>query len=105
MGRAEITTPGENRKCRFSVVTEYCYKQGGESVVETTWFKLGAWEGRNKPDLTQLQPGIWVEVTGRVRTYKYEGADGVEKSGWEVLANTVEILPREDSPMQPQRNY
>lgn len=104
VGRAEITTPGDTRKCRFSVVTEYCYRQGGEPVVETTWFHLGAWEGKNKPELEQLQPGTRVYVVGRIRTYKYTGADGTERSNWEVIANRVEILPKDDDPMQPQRN-
>lgn len=104
VGRAEITTLGDNRKCRFSVVTEYCYKQNGEPVVELTWFNLGAWEGKNNPDLSLLQPGTWVHVLGRVHTYKYTGSDGTERSNWEVNATRVEILPKEDNPMQPQRN-
>ncbi len=104
VGRAEIATPGDTRICRFSVVTEYCYKQGGEPVIETTWFRLGAWEGKNKPDLDKLQPGTWVHVLGRIRTYKYTAPDGTERNNWEVMANRVEILEREDTPMQPQRS-
>ena len=104
VGRAEITTPGDTRKCRFSVVTEYCYRQNGEPVVETNWLHLGACEGTNKPDLEQLQPGTRVYVVGRIRTYKYTAADGTERSNWEVIANRVEILQKDDDPMQPQRN-
>jgi single-stranded DNA-binding protein len=42
-------------------------------------------------------------VSGRVRTYKYATADGVEKSSWEVFARRVSILEPDDDPVQPQR--
>lgn len=44
-----------------------------------------------------------MQVSGRVRTYKYTTADGVEKSSWEVFARRVSILEPDDDPVQPQR--
>ena len=40
---------------------------------------------------------------GRVRTFRFTMADGAERSGWEILARRVTILPSDDDPVQPQR--
>ena len=71
--------------------------------MDTTWFNVTAWEGKNIPDLRPVVRGTIVQVTGRVRTYKYTTADGEEKSSWEVIARRVTILEPDDDPVQPQR--
>lgn len=105
VGRSDITATGDAQKCRFSVVTEYCTRKGGETVVESTWFNVNVWEGRGMPDLSQIQAGCWVSLLGRVRTFKYVTPDGEDRTSWEVNAFRVEILPREEERMQPARSY
>ena len=72
---------------------------------DNTWFNVTAWEGKNVPDLREVVRGTIVQVIGRVRTYKFTTADGVEKSSWEVFARRVTILQPDDDPIQPQRIY
>lgn len=103
VGNASYNRIGESQVCRFSLATDYAYKdRDGNPVVDTTWFNITAWEGKNMPDLRQIVRGAIVQVNGRVRTFKYTMADGTEKSGWEVFARRVAILEPDDDPIQPQ---
>ena len=104
VGTSTLTRVGESQVCRFSLATDYSYKdRDGNPVVDTTRFNVTAWEGRNIPDLRSVVRGAIVQVSGRVRTYKYTTADGVEKSSWEVFARRVSVLAPDDDPLQPQR--
>ena len=104
VGQSSLNRIGDAEVCRFSLVTEYSYKdRDNNPVVDTTWFNITAWEGKNMPDLRQIAKGVIVQVAGRVRTFRYTMADGAERSGWEILARRVTILPPDDDPVQPQR--
>ena len=104
VGLTSLNRVGESQVCRFSLVTEYSYKdRDNNPVVDTTWFNITAWEGRNMPDLREITKGAIVQVAGRVRTFRYTMADGAERSGWEIFARRVTILPPDDDPVQPQR--
>ncbi len=70
--------------------------------MDTTWFNVTAWNGRNVPDLRAIVKGAIVQVYGRVRTFKFTMADGSERSGWEVLARRVTLLEPDGDPIQPQ---
>ena len=59
--------------------------------------------GKNMPELHLIGKGVIVQVAGRVRTFRFTMADGAERSGWEILARRVTILPSDDDPVQPQR--
>ena len=73
VGQSSLNRVGDSQVCRFSLVTEYSYKdRGNNPVVDVTWFNITAWEGKNMP-------------------------------GWEILARRVTILPPDDDPVQPQR--
>ena len=101
VGRAEVNTVGNSRVCNFSVVTEY---SGME--LETTWFNVSAWGSREvMPDLNTIQKGCWVYVTGRLRLRRYTTQDNEERTSLDVMARTVKVLPREEDPLQPQRDY
>ena len=104
VGTYSLNRIGESQMCRFSIVTEYSYKdRESNPVVDTTWFNVTAWEGKNMPDLRQIVKGAIVQVSGRVRTFKFTMADGTERSGWEVMARRVKLLEPDDDPIQPQR--
>lgn len=104
VGTSTLNRVGDSEVCRFSIATDYSYKdRDGNPVVDTTWFNVTAWEGKNIQDLRKIVRGAIVQVTGRVRTYKYTTADGVEKSSWEVFARRVALLEPDDDPVQPQR--
>lgn len=77
----------------FSVATNHCYtaKDGGQ-VIDTTWFRVVAWESDTIKNLDQLQKGVAVHVIGRVRMQRYAAVDGTERSVFEVIASEVELV-------------
>ncbi|MBO4264436.1 MAG: single-stranded DNA-binding protein [Bacteroidales bacterium] len=107
IGRADVNTFNSNRVCNFSVVTECsAVDRDGNSAVETTWFNVSAWNGVDGlRDLSELQKGAWVRVVGRLRVRKYTNQENEERSSTDILARFVELLPKEDLRMQPQRDY
>jgi single-strand DNA-binding protein len=77
----------------FSVATDYCYTaQDGTKVIECTWHRVIAWEGNQIRNLTQLKKGSAVHVIGRLRVQRYTGADGCDRTAYEILASTVELV-------------
>lgn len=77
----------------FSVATNYAYKgRDGSPYLETVWFAVCAWEGKNMPDLTLIRKGSAVHVTGRVRFRTYTTSEGTEKQEIEVKAQSVKLL-------------
>ena len=89
---------GDNMVANFSLVTEYLYKtRDGGAANETTWHQVTAWEGKDMPDLSTLTKGMQVNVTGRLRTFRYTNTEGAEKQLYEVVANKVRIIAEEDA--------
>lgn len=106
VGRAEVNTFNGKQVCKFSVVTDYStVDREGNSAIESTWFNVSAWSGRNTIiDLYSIQKGSWIEVIGRYRIRKYIGADNEERTTSEVLAHTVKLVQKEGERMQAQRD-
>ncbi len=52
------------------------------------------------PDFSKITKGSFVQVSGRLRTQEFDGADGNKKTIWEVLANRLIIIDT-DEPAQP----
>jgi single-stranded DNA-binding protein len=48
------------------------------------------------PDLNTLSKGMQVNVTGRLRTFRYTNTEGIEKQLYEVVANKVRIITEDD---------
>jgi single-stranded DNA-binding protein len=108
VGRAEINSFNNSQVCNFSVVTEYStIDKERNSIIETAWFNVSAWSGRNNiTDLYNIQRGSWVHVIGRLRVRKYTTQTGEERSAMDVIAGKVVLLPKDEeaSTMQPQRD-
>ncbi len=101
VGNVKLMNVGESEVARFSIATNYAYKgKDGKPVIETTWHNVTAWPGKGIPDLKTLYKGSLVHVTGRMRSVKFEGTDGTDKTIYEVLANRMEILDTDES-VQP----
>ena len=101
VGNVNIHKVGETRVAHFSVATNFAYKdRNGEPVIETTWHYVTAWEGnKGIPSLNMIEKGFPIYVTGRLKMQKYTGADGMERTSYDVIANTIEKV---DSNVSPQ---
>ena len=107
VGRSDIQDFGTSRLCRFSLATEYGYKdRGGNPVIDTTWFNVSFWDSKGNTDFSGIEKGAIVQVIGRMRSYKYADSDGMERSSWDIQAKRVQLcsLTQEDDQLIPQNN-
>ena len=89
VGSARTMKVSESEVTRFSVATDYFYKnKEGEAVVETTWHSVMAWD----KGLSELKRGDKVEVVGRIRNTRYTDSEGMERTSTEVVASEVKVL-------------
>lgn len=89
VGNARTMKVSESELTRFSVATDYFFKnKDGEAVVETTWHSVMAWD----KGLSELKRGDKVEVVGRIRNTRYTDSEGMERTSTEVIASEVKVL-------------
>ena len=87
----------QGKVSHFTVATNYVYKdKNGAPVIETTWHNITAWEGKNIPDIEAIQRGDKLYVSGRLRIQKFVGNDGLERTAYDVLAKSVQLVPGDD---------
>lgn len=91
-GAVAITPVGDTRMARFSVVTELAYKgNDGTNIIESTWFNVTAWEGKDILNLDAITRGAIVHVTGRLKCNRYVDANGNDRVQYEIIAQEVEV--------------
>lgn len=101
VGNVKLQKVGDTNVMRFSLATNYAFKdKEGNPVIETTWHNVTAWPGKGIPDPSLIVKGALVHLVGRMRCQKFEGADGTDRTIYEVLASKVNILDS-DEPVQP----
>lgn len=99
VGNVRVSDVGGSKVARFSLATNFIYKgKDNEGVVETTWHNIVAWSGKGMPDFSIITKGAPIYVCGRLRTSKYTGNDGTEKTSYEVIAYKVEQADRDYIP-------
>lgn len=93
-------TPSGQAVTSFSIADSRTYTTaGGETVKETTWFKVSVWGKQAEACNQYLKKGSKVYVEGRMTPDKATGApriytkgDGTPASSFEVNASTVQFL-------------
>ena len=67
--------------------------EGEYTGEETQWHDVVAW-GREGENCAQfLKKGNLAFVEGSIRSHRYEGKDGVERTSFEIHADSVSFLP------------
>ena len=90
VGTSKVTSIGDKKAVRFSLATNYTYKdKEGYTVIETTWHACSVWVER-EDDLTMYRKGTPLHIEGRIRNIRYTDADGCERTTLEVAASKVE---------------
>ena len=93
VGTSKVIFIGDKKAVRFSLATNYAYKdKEGYPVIET-WHACSAWAGR-EDDLTMYRKGTPLHIEGRIRNIRYTDASGCEKTTLEVVASKVERVER-----------
>ncbi len=93
VGSVKMQTFTDNMVARFTVATNYAYKdKDGKAIIDTSWHNVMAREGRYIHDLSKIEKGTKVYVQGRLRYQKYTASDGVERVSADIIANRVAII-------------
>lgn len=95
VGTVRANIVNGSKVVNFSLVTDHLYKtREGNPVSDATWFNIVAWEGKEITDLDHIAKGTVIHLHGRVRSSRFEGSDGTEKSIYEVLANKLHVVEK-----------
>ena len=87
VGTSKVIFIGDKKAVRFSLATNYAYKdKEGYPVIETTWFSCSSWAGR-EDDLSMYSRGTPLHVEGRLRNLRYTDASGCERSTLEIIVS------------------
>lgn len=91
IGNVRIQEVRDTKVARFCIVTHYAYKsKQGLQVVETMWHNVTAWEGRNIKDVERLKSADSAYVVGRLKSNRFTGSDGHERTCYEIVAYDME---------------
>lgn len=90
VGSVKISEVGSTSIMRLSVATnEYYVSSQKNHVINTTWHNVTYFGG---PDLPSIEKGAKVRIVGRMKQTRYTASDGVERSAFEVIANSIELI-------------
>lgn len=95
-------TPSGQAVTSFSVATDRQYTQDGQTVKETTWFRVTAWGKLGETCNKYLQKGKLVLVEGRLTPDENGGPriwtdnEKHPRASFEVTAETVKFLSSKD---------
>ena len=108
VGQAPIVRNSSSKIVSISLATSRSFKPANstEWQEETTWHNCTTF-GTIAERAEKFQKGDLVLVVGEIRTRKYTGNDGVERTVYEVHAHSVQLMDRKttDAPTRmPQES-
>ena len=93
VGNSSIQKVADTRLCRFSVVTELAYNgNDGTNIIESTWFNVTAWEGKDITNLDAITRGAIVHIIGRLKCNRYVDANGNDRVQYEIIAQKLDVM-------------
>lgn len=92
VGSVHISQVGDTKVVRFTVMTEYYYRdKAGGAVVDCTWFNCTAWADTT-PGAVDIEKGNFVDLSGRVRSFSFRNSAGDNVYGWEIVVKNLNII-------------
>ena len=106
------TTTGGTDIASFSVGTSRpkrdsegkTYKdESGFTAKDTEWHRVTCFNGLGKTVAQYASKGMLVSVRGRIHNSKWTDKDGIERYGYEIIADDVQFLnrPRREGEQEP----
>lgn len=94
VGSVRLSSFGDRSVANFTVATNAITRnQDGNPIEETQWTNCVVWSSKKQPDLSFITSGMAIEVEGRLRSRKYEGSDGTEKTIVEIQVSEIKKIP------------
>jgi len=82
----------DNNWARFTLATNHSYTKDGNTIVETTWHTVTAFQNNMTQNLAEIEKGCAVRLQGRIRTNRYVASDGKERISNEILALSLTVI-------------
>ena len=93
IGSVRVQDIQERKVANFTVATNFAFKgRDGEAIIETTWHSCIAFEGGHVSGIDRIVKGTAVHLTGRIRCYRFIDVNNTERTGNEIVVNTLEVL-------------
>ena len=73
----------------------------GFTAKDTEWHRVTCFNGLGKTVASYASKGMLVSVRGRLHNTKWTDKDGIERYGYEILADDVQFLSRPRSAEPP----
>lgn len=88
----------------FSVgVNEKYRNKQGEQIEQTEWFSCVAFQKLAEIAAKYVQKGHLIYIEGSIKTEKYTGKDGIERTATKVIARNIQLLERKEQAQQTQQ--
>jgi single-strand DNA-binding protein len=86
-------------KATFPLATSETYtNQQGETITSTEWHNIVLWRALAEVAEKTIKKGSQVYIVGKIKTRSYVDKDGVNKYITEILADTLLLLEKKQSP-------
>lgn len=98
VGSIKIQKISDANVANFTLATNLAYRdKDGCAIIETTWHNVTAWESKDIKNLDRIEKGSKIHLTGRIRCQRFVGSDGIERSMYEVVARTVDLIEDQET--------
>jgi hypothetical protein len=64
----------------------------GPNIIESTWFSISAFSGKDITNLEAITRGAIVHVIGRLKCNRYVDANGNDCVPYEIVAREVDVV-------------
>ena len=101
--------PNGEAVCNFSIATSENWKDAnGQKQERTEWHNITLYRRLAEVAGQYLKKGALVFVQGRIQSRKYVGKDGIERTAYEIIADSMKMLGdtsggAQNQPPPPQR--
>lgn len=98
----EIRIGGQTTICNFTLAVDDRIKVNDQWTDQTEWFRCTAFGKTADVMAKYVKKGSLIFVSGKMKSRKYTGKDGIEKTAWEVTVSTLQLLdPKSEGEEQP----
>lgn len=85
--------PNGEAVCNFSVATSEKYTdKNGQRQEATEWHNVTMYRKLAEIAGQYLTKGSQVYIEGKIKSRKYQGKDGIERTAYEIIANEMKML-------------
>ena len=84
---------GGTKKAFFTLATSEIYKdKEGKKVEQTEWHNIVLYRQLAEIAQQYLTKGKEVYIEGRIQSRKYTGKDGIERTSYEIIGESLQML-------------